>query len=152
MKSVDRSQTTCRWFVSNVHNRAHLMEVVRFIVCGVVNTAVTFLMYLSLLWVASYAVAYTLSYVAGIFIAYWLNAKFVFQEPLSVSRALQYPLVYLVQYVLGLALLFLLVELAHLSKVIAPLVVVILTLPVTFFLSRYLIRRSFGLKQPGRTP
>jgi putative flippase GtrA len=109
------------------------MEFVRFIVCGAVNTGVTFIIYVCLLWFVSYAVAYTISYAAGIFISYWLNAKFVFQEPLSISRALQYPLVYLVQYLLGLALLFLLVEIAHLSSVVAPLLVVILTLPVTFF-------------------
>ena len=116
MKSVDLRQTSSRWFTSYVRDRTHCMEVVRFVICGVINTGVTFLMYLWLLWLTSYAIAYTLSYVAGIFLSYWLNTKFVFREPLSISRAHQYPIVYLVQYLLGMAFLFLLVEVVNLSE------------------------------------
>jgi putative flippase GtrA len=151
MKSADLRQAALQWFRAKQSNRTHWMEFVRFIVCGVINTGVTFIIYVCLLWFVSYPAAYTISYVVGVFIAYWLNARFVFQEALSIARALQYPVVYLVQYLLGLGLLFLLVEVAHLSDIVAPLLVVILTLPVTFLLSRYLIRRSFGLSQHGRT-
>ena len=109
------------------------------------------MIYVCLLWLCPYGVAYTISYAAGIFLSYWLNAMFVFQEPLSIARALQYPLVYAVQYLLGLGLLFLLVEVTHVSKIIAPVLIVIVTLPITFLLSRYLIRRSFGLsRRAGR--
>ena len=130
--------------------RSHISEFVRFIFFGAINTGITFVMYVFLLRFLSYEIAYTISYAAGILISYWLNAKFVFQEPLRIGRALQYPLVYLVQYLLGLVLLFLLVEVAHVSKIVAPLLIAVLTLPVTFLLSRYMIRRSFGLSQRGR--
>jgi putative flippase GtrA len=130
--------------------RSHTSEFVRFIFFGAINTGITFVLYVFLLWFLSYGIAYTISYAVGLLISYWLNAKFVFQEPLRIGRALQYPLVYLVQYLLGLVLLFLLVEVAHVSKILAPLLIVVLTLPITFLLSRYLIRRSFGLSQRGR--
>ena len=74
-------------------------------------------------------------------------AKFVFQERLGIGRALQCPIVYLVQYLLGLSLLFLLVEVVHLPEIVSPLLVIVVTVPITFLLSRYLIRRSFGLGQ-----
>jgi putative flippase GtrA len=106
-----------------------------------------FIIYVCLLWLCPYGLAYTISYAAGIFISYWLNAKFVFQERLSIGHALQYPIVYLVQYLLGLSLLFLLVEVVHLSEIVSPLLVIVVTVPITFLLSRYLIRRSFGLGQ-----
>jgi putative flippase GtrA len=141
------------WNGSEQNNvtRSHTSEFVRFIFFGAVNTGITFVMYVFLLWFLSYGIAYTISYAAGILISYWLNAMFVFQEPLRIGRALQYPLVYLLQYLLGLVLLFLLVEVAHVSKIVALLLIVVLTLPITFLLSRYLIRRSFGLSQRGRT-
>lgn len=145
MKSGDFRQAALQWLRAKQSKRTHWEEFVRFIVCGVINTGGTFIIYLCLLWVVSYPAAYTISYVAGVFISYWLNARFVFHEALSIARAIQYPVVYLVQYLLGLGLLFLLVEVAHLSDIVAPLLVVILTLPVTFLLSRYVIRRSFGL-------
>ena len=126
---------------------SHTREVARFIVWGVIRTGLAFMIYVCLLWLCPYGVAYTISYAAGIFISYWLNAIFVFQEPLRISRALQYPVVYLVQYPLGLGLLFLLVEVAHISRIVAPLLIVVLTLPITFLLSRYLIRRAWGLGQ-----
>jgi hypothetical protein len=48
---------------------------------------------------------------------------------------------------LGLSLLFLLVEVVHLPEIVSPLLVIVVTVPITFLLSRYLIRRSFGLGQ-----
>jgi putative flippase GtrA len=147
MKSAGAQQDRFQRFRAKQFTRTHATEFARFIFFGAVNTAITFAIYVCLLWLVTYSVAYTISYVAGIFMSYWLNAMFVFRERLSIGRALQYPLVYLVQYLLGLGLLFLLVEVANISKVVAPLLIVVLTLPITFLLSRYLIRRSWGLRQ-----
>jgi putative flippase GtrA len=88
----------------------------------------------------AYPTAYTVSYVAGIFISYYLNARFVFREKLRLSKALQFPIVYLAQYLIGLGSLSLLIEVAHLSKFFAPIVVVVITVPCTYLLSRYMIK------------
>jgi putative flippase GtrA len=121
-----------------------------FLVCGVVNTVLTYGLYLVLLWVVSYPTAYTISYAVGILLSYCLNARFVFKEKLRLSKALQYPVVYLVQYLLGIVLLYLLVEIAHLSRVLAPLVIVAITMPITFFLSRFIIKRPAMEGKPDR--
>ena len=126
---------------------SHTREFARFIFWGAIRTGLGFIIYVCLLWLCPYGLAYTISYAAGIIISYWLNAKFVFQERLSIGRALQYPMVYLVQYLMGLGLLFLFVEVVHLSEIVSPLLVIVVTVPITFLLSRYLIRRSFGLGQ-----
>ena len=111
-----------------------------FLFFGVLNTLLTYGVYLLLLLVVSYPVAYSASYAAGIFLSYVLNARFVFRERLRLSKALQYPVVYVVQYLLGLGLLYLMVEMFHLSEVVAPLAVVLMTVPCTFVMSRYVIR------------
>jgi putative flippase GtrA len=150
MKSIDVRHDKLHWCASELRRRTHWTEFARFIFCGAIRAGMGFIIYVCLLWLCSYGVAYTISYVPGIFISYWLNAKFVFEEPLRLGRALQYPLVYLVQYLLGLSLLFLLVEVVHLSEIVSPLLVIVVTVPITFLLSRYLIRRSFGLGQRQR--
>jgi putative flippase GtrA len=120
-----------------------------FLLFGVINTLLTYGLYLLLLLAVSYPAAYSASYVVGIFLSYVLNARFVFREPLRLSKALQYPVVYIVQYFLGLGLLYLMVEVFHLSEVVAPLAVVLMTVPCTFVLSRYVIRgRTRGKATP----
>ena len=87
-----------------------------------------------------YPAAYTGSYACGILISYVLNARFVFKEKLRITKALQYPIVYVSQYLLGMALLYLLVEIGHVGSSLAPLVIPMVTVPATFILSRYLIK------------
>ena len=120
--------------------RGSRRELIAFILVGGTNTLLTYLLYLALLRIAPYPVAYSASFVSGIFLSYYLNARFVFKAPLQLGKALKYPAVYAIQYVLGLGLLYLLVELFRVNAAIAPLLVVILTIPATFVMSRYIIR------------
>lgn len=131
-------------------DRAHWREFARFVFFGALRTIVAWVIYLLLLWLFPYTIAYTISYVAGIFISYWVNASFVFGEQLRLSRALQYPLVYLFQYLLSLALLYLLIEIAHLPKTVSPLLIIVVTVPATFLLSRFLLKRPFRQRQRQR--
>ena len=124
-------------------------EFALFVFFGAVNTGLSYGIYLLLVLFVAYPTAYTLSYPLGILISYYLNARFVFREKLRLSKALQYPVVYLVQYLLGLGLLYLLVEVAHLSKFIAPILIVLITVPFTYVLSRYVIKGgSRAIPQP----
>jgi putative flippase GtrA len=120
-------------------------EFLLFLLCGGVNTGASYLVYVLGLRVLPYTVAYTVAYAAGIFLSYCLNAKVVFRRRLRLTAALKYPIVYLAQYVVGIALLYALIEFAGVSQLIAPVLVVVLTIPLTFHLSRYIIN------QPGRS-
>jgi putative flippase GtrA len=111
----------------------------RFLVAGGINTGATYLIYLAVLFVASYRIAYTVAFAAGIVIAYLLNSWSVFKVPLSWKKLLQYPVVYVVQYVAGLILLTVLVDAFGMDKRIAPLVNVVVLIPLTFVLSRYIL-------------
>jgi putative flippase GtrA len=114
-------------------------EVLRFVAVGVVNTGITYLLYLALLRIVPYILAYSLVFLIGIVISYYLNAKIVFRANMTVHSALTYPTVYLVQYVLGVSLLYLLVDRFRVAKEIASLIVVAVSVPVTFVLSRIII-------------
>lgn len=115
-------------------------QFLRFVFFGGVNTALTYGVYLVFVLYVAYPTAYTVSYISGVFLSYCLNARFVFKEKLRLSKALQYPIVYFVQYLLGLGLLYVLIEVVRLNKFIAPMVVVLATVPCTYLLSRWVIK------------
>jgi putative flippase GtrA len=115
-------------------------EIVRFFSAGLANTAASYLLYLLLLYVLPYAASYTLAYAAGIALSYILNSLFVFRRPVALKKALSFPAVYVVQYVLSVLLLRVAVDVFGVEPRLAPLPVVALTVPVTFLLSRVIIR------------
>jgi putative flippase GtrA len=115
-------------------------EFLRYLIVGGTNTAITYGLYLLLLLVMPYSAAYTVEYLLGIAISYYLNSRFVFHQPLHWKKAFQFPLVYIVQYMSGIALLSLSVEVLHINAEIAPLLVIAFTIPLTFVLSRLIIK------------
>ena len=115
-------------------------EFCRFIFWGGVNTLAGYLIYAFLLLFLPYLISYSIAFIISIFISYFLNSKFVFDQELELSKAIKYPLVYVNQYVLGAVSLYLLVHFLEINKLVAPLLVVVLTIPATYFLSRRIVR------------
>ena len=118
----------------------NLNEYARFLICGAANTLLTYGLYVLFLLVLSYKWSYSLAYVGGIVISYFLNSHFVFQQPAALAKFLKYPVVYLVQYLLGIIILYVCIELLGINKLLAPVVVIVISLPVTFGLSKMIIQ------------
>ncbi|WP_454874530.1 GtrA family protein [Paraburkholderia xenovorans] len=116
------------------------MRFKRFLVSGAVNTLATYILYLLLLKFLPYTWAYTITYAAGIALGYLLSAKWVFKKNLSVRTAASYPLVYLINYAIGIGILKLCVRVLHVPAQVAPLIVVCVTVPVMFILTRAIFR------------
>lgn len=112
------------------------MVFARFLISGALNTGVTYLLYLGFLQFFSYRIAYTAAFVLGILISYGLNAMFVFRAKIAIRSLIRFPLIYFVQYVLGLVLVATLVEFAGVAAWIAPIFAILVTVPLTFVLSR----------------
>lgn len=112
----------------------------RFLIAGSFNTGFTYLIYISLLYFFSYYTSYTITYVIGIFIAYFINTLFVFQQNLSLKKALQFPFVYLVQYILGIVILYVAVAELGINPLYAPLLVIIISIPITYVLSKFILK------------
>lgn len=110
----------------------------RFFLAGGGNTFATYLLYLLLLQFMGYRLAYSITFVAGIAFGYLINAFWVFDKPPTARSALAYPVVYFVQYLMGLALLALIVEIMGVPQVIAPLIVVAFTLPTMFLMTKFI--------------
>ena len=109
----------------------------RFVGAGTVNTILTFLLYEGLILVVSYPVAYTLSYLVGLALTATIGAKVVFQVPLTLKAASSFAAVYGASYLVGLGLLHLLVSCASIAAWLAPVFVLIVTVPLAFCGSRF---------------
>jgi putative flippase GtrA len=115
-------------------------EFKRFLAAGSFNTIAGYALYLVFHLVLDYRLAYTASYLIGIPVSYWINTRFVFRSAWSWKRLAAFPSVYLMQYVLGLALIWLFVDHLDISEKIAPLLAVPVTVPLTFLASRFIIK------------
>jgi len=127
-----------------LHWRRLSGEALRFLVVGATNTLATFLLYWVLLRFIPYSMAYTAAFVAGIVLSYALNALFVFKVRPGIRSALAFPLVYLAQYVAGLAILWTWTSLLGMPPAYGVLVVAAITVPMTFLLSRTVFRKYRG--------
>ncbi len=114
-------------------------EFLRFLVGGAINTAITYALFIVLDRILHHSLAYTLSFLAGIAIAYALASTFVFRTGFALRSALRFPGVYVVQYLYGLAALWLLIEIAQMPSEIAMLLVIVTSVPLTFLLTRYAV-------------
>jgi len=110
----------------------------RFLLSGGFNTVVTYLIYLLALLVLPYWAAYSAAYIAGIVLAYVLSRYWVFWQHRGVASVVLFPLVYVIQYILGLAVVWVWVNTLHLDAKYAPLAAVALTVPITYVLSRHI--------------
>ncbi|MFN3235530.1 MAG: GtrA family protein [Pseudomonadales bacterium] len=115
-------------------------EVGRFLTSGAFNTLLSYLMFLFFNLYFEYLVAYTLAYVFGVFSAYALHSIFVFREKLSFMKSAQYQVMYVLLYVVSITTVYLLVELLNSPEALAPVLAMLVTVPVSYILGRLVIK------------
>lgn len=114
----------------------------KFIGAGVINTVVSYLLYVILVLFLSYQISYAISFVFGIVLSFVLNTKYVFEVERTFKKFVLFPLVYLVQYLLGAFMMNIMVEMVGVNKFFAPLVVAVCLLPVSYLLSKKILVRN----------
>ncbi len=124
-------------------------EFLRFVAVGALNTALTYGTYVALVHFVHYQLAYAIAYSAGVVLQFLMHSRFVFRVPLRWSSLLGYPPIHVLLYGFGALLLHVLVARLGMDARLAPLLVIALSVPLSFALTRgWLGRRG----QPGATP
>ena len=116
-------------------------QVWRFLLAGAANTLLTYVLYLLLLGQVGHRLAYSFAYVAGIGLAYVLGRGFVFRRHDGWRSVLLTPLIYLLQFCVGLAIVEVSITLLGMRAELAPLLAIAATLPLTYVLSRWAFMR-----------
>ena len=120
----------------------------RFLISGAINTSVTYLLYLLLNIFLDYQLAYFISFFSGIVLSYWLNSVIVFKVSLSWKKFFSFPLVYVVQYLIAALILRYTVTQLNIDEMLAPLITIVITLPITYLISRFLLADRRGPHGP----
>jgi putative flippase GtrA len=120
-----------------------LREVILFLVVGVSNTLLTYVVYLALLRVAHYGWAFTGAFVVGLVFTGLLNIRVTFARHPTVAACLAFSAYYCVYYVFALGLLHVFVEWLGVDEHWAPLIMLPVVVPINFVMSRAIVHR-FG--------
>ena len=140
-----------RLFAYKVHqkSRAHSKEVQRFLVVGTSNFVFSYTIYLIANIFLSYSLAFTISFAAGIlFSAYW-NSRISFSTPLTSRRLAIFAVVCVINYLVGLLILNFLVETIGVYESLAPILVIIAMIPLSFMGTRLALVGSLTMDAQG---
>lgn len=118
-------------------------QMIGFAITGTLSTLLMLIIYIGLNRIINYQYAYLAAYCISVIALYFMNALFVFNNtPISLRVFLKFPLIYLFQYIFGAFFLEFIVRLGF-SVTYAPVIVVIILLPITFILNRIVFLKHF---------
>lgn len=122
--------------------RPSLAQVGRFALAGAGRTVLSLGLYLLLILIAPYWLAFTISFALTIIVSAMANGRYVFSVALTWLGSCLYAAVYLLNYLLSLGLLVVAAELLAVPQSLAPLPVMICMFPVNFIAERYVLQSN----------
>jgi putative flippase GtrA len=122
-------------------------QIAGFLAIGAINSALTFSLYLVLLLLMPYWLAYTLAFVAGVAFALTGNARLVGRR-VNPAAALCFSASHMLSYLLGMAAVLFLVERLHLASPLAPIAALAITVPLSFCGTRLALRQAPLRQEP----
>ncbi|SDB80612.1 Putative flippase GtrA (transmembrane translocase of bactoprenol-linked glucose) [Raineyella antarctica] len=117
---------------------------IKFLMVGVVNTLISYLVYLGLRLVMPYMAAFVLGWVVGVLVSFLLNCYFTYHVRPTWRGFLLFPLSSIPNIVLSSAGVLLMVEVFGWDQRIAPLVATVLAVPVSYAIARTILVRPMS--------
>ena len=129
----------------NIHSKedfySFINQFTKFGLVGVSNTAISLAIYYAFIFInpALYIVGNTVGFVVSVLNSYYWNNKYVFQksEQGHLKTILKTFMAYGSTFVLGTILLFVMVEILGISKYLAPIINLIITIPLNFLINKF---------------
>ena len=129
----------------SIHNKEELIKVIRqfikFGMVGLSNTAISLGIYYLFVWINPelYIVGNTVGFIVSVLNAYYWNNKYVFQksEKGHTKTLVKTFISYGGTFLLSTGLLVLMVQVFGIPETIAPLINLLVTIPVNFLLNKF---------------
>lgn len=132
---------------NSIVTKSKIQEFIRFCIVGIIAMGLHYAIYLVLLlmmgieltaangadWRAT--LAYTIGYAVALMVNMWLTASFTFKKKLSVKRGGGFLVSHALNYVLEVGLLNMFLAM-HFAEWFAPLLTLLISVPVNFILVR----------------
>lgn len=119
--------------------RENSIQFIKFGIVGLTNTGIGLAIYYGLLWLGiNYLLSNSASWVISVLNAFYWNNKYVFKnESTWLHSLLKTYVSYGFSFLLGSILLYVFVEWCGISEIFAPLLILIVTIPVNFLLNKF---------------
>jgi putative flippase GtrA len=118
-----------------------LSQFIKFGLVGVSNTFVSLATYYIFVFISRdlYIAGYTVGFIVSVLNSYFWNNRYVFKktEKGNAKPLLKTYISYGSTFLLGLALLYLMVDYLGVSSLIAPVLILAVTIPLNFILNKY---------------
>lgn len=119
-----------------------IIQLIKFGIVGISNTAISLVVYYIFMYLgAHYILANTMGFILGTINAYYWNNKYVFKKKKNEERSLvkvgtKVFISYGFTFLLSTVLLYLLVDIGGISKLVAPIINLVITIPINFLLNK----------------
>ena len=116
-------------------------QIIRFVLVGCMNTFNYWLLYLLFTHVfhfhilTSHSVAFIMSMIGSFF----MNTYFTYKTKVTLKKFFQFPLTYIVNFIITTISIYVLVDILNLNKDIAPLISSVIAIPFTFAISKKIL-------------
>ncbi|HCW7113968.1 TPA: flippase GtxA [Staphylococcus aureus] len=119
-------------------------EILKFIIVGGINTLNYYVVYLLLLKLLhiEYMISHITGFIVAFVISYYLNCYFVYRLKPTWRKFISFPITQIVNVSLQTVLLYVFVSWLNLPAEIAPFAGLIITIPITFILSKWILKDS----------
>lgn len=119
-------------------------EIFKFIIVGGINTLNYYVVYLLLLKLLhiEYMISHITGFLVAFMISYYLNCYFVYRVKPTWRKFISFPITQIVNVSLQTVLLYVFVSWLNLPAEIAPFAGLVITIPITFVLSKWILKDS----------
>lgn len=119
-------------------------EILKFIIVGGINTSNYYVVYLLLLKLLhiEYMISHITGFLVAFVISYYLNCYFVYRVKPTWRKFISFPITQIVNVSLQTVLLYVFVSWLNLPAEIAPFAGLVITIPITFVLSKWILKDS----------
>ncbi|WP_411888426.1 flippase GtxA [Staphylococcus aureus] len=118
--------------------------ILKFIIVGGINTLNYYVVYLLLLKLLhiEYMISHITGFLVAFVISYYLNCYFVYRVKPTWRKFISFPITQIVNVSLQTVLLYVFVSWLNLPAEIAPFAGLVITIPITFVLSKWILKDS----------
>ncbi|HEY8364427.1 MAG TPA: GtrA family protein [Haloplasmataceae bacterium] len=132
--------------IEKIIEKYDLAEFIRFVIVGVIATAINYVVYRLFIQIIDKSIAYTIGYIVSFGFNLLATHLFTFNKKINALSTLGFALAHLFNYLVQVALLNIFTTYIGIPKAYAPLPVYVIAIPVNFLTVRFAIKRSKKLK------
>lgn len=120
--------------------RAICFEFTKFSAVGVFNTAHHYCWYLILRHTLTYSGANVAAFLLSMIGSFFINSYFTYNVRPNMQKFIQFPFVYIAQLAASYIVPGLTIDIMHLPDIYIPIITTAISMPVTYVLSRYILK------------